>query len=185
MSRCSYQDDQNQRRTLTNVNPTATYYLDDNTTRTLNPGTQASFALPASNTISVNSRGRKTSFNVGKGRYSLSQGGNNTWSIEATRVSVSLDNTANPFPLHCFINRVPHTVVSGDRLDLNAAGGIIDIRFARDEDMSSAARYQFDASGTYKIGIDKRDGKWALFPADAVPVVHTCNGYTATNSTVA
>jgi len=151
---------------------TATYYLDDNTARTLAPGTQASFALPSSNTVSVNSRGRKTPFNVGKGKYVLSYGGNNTWSISATQVSVTLDNTANFFPLHCFINRNPHTVAPGDRLDLNAASGIIDVRFARDEDMSSTARYQFDTSGTYKIGIDRRDGKWALFSADAVPVVN-------------
>lgn len=155
--------------TLVNsANQNATYYLDDNTGRTLAPGTQATFAVPGSGSISVNSRGRRSPFTVGTGRYSLSYTGNNTWSVTTALVSVTLDNFGNPFPLNCFVNREPYIISPGGHLGLELEGGVIDVQFARGEDVSQTARYQFDANGTYKIGLDKRDGKWALFPADAV-----------------
>lgn len=160
-------EDVNSTTLVNETGQTATYYLDDGATRQLVSGTQAAFEVPGSATVSLSSGGRKRPFTVEKGRYYLSYDGGNIWSLKLPRFSVTLDNSDNPLPLECYVNRSPHTVPAGGRLDLKAESGVIDIQFARDENASNGARYQFDSTGTYKIGIGKQDGKWALFPAGA------------------
>ena len=161
--------DVNSTTIINDTEQTATYYLDDNAARKLTPGTQATFDTPRSATVSLNSGGRKRPFTVKAGKYYLSYDGNNAWSLKQSQLTVTLDNSENPLSVECFVNRSPHTVSAGGRLDMKIDGGIIDIQFARDENISNAARYQFDSNGTYKIGICKQDGKWALFPENAVP----------------
>jgi hypothetical protein len=140
----------------------ASYYLDDRTTRTLNSGNVATFDVPDSGTINVRSQGRWKAFTVGSGNYSLEYD-NGTWSVAAKSITVTLDNSANPVPFHCFVDRTEYTINPGEQMAFTSSIGILDIQFARGEDTGNGTNYIFEESTTLKAGLDQRDNKWALF----------------------
>ncbi|MDR2346879.1 MAG: hypothetical protein LBE18_12520 [Planctomycetaceae bacterium] len=141
---------------------TVTYRLDDKVSRTLTSGKKASFAVPTSGTISVISQGYWRSFSVGSGNYSLDYS-NKAWSIVVNPIKVTISNNS-PLPFYCFIDRTEYTINSGEQISFTSNNGILDLQFARSEDTGNRAAYQLEDSASYKIGLDKRDNKWALFP---------------------
>ncbi|GHT45565.1 hypothetical protein FACS189454_05270 [Planctomycetales bacterium] len=142
---------------------TATYRLDDNASRTLAPGTRATFSAPKSGAVNISSRGRWKPFYVAPGTYSFAYS-DGDWSLTTLQIAITLDNSENPLPLCCFAAGQELVVAAGESVTLNSGTGILEIQFARDENTDHRATYLFESDGVYKIGLDQRDNKWALFP---------------------
>jgi hypothetical protein len=153
----------NQCRLVNSSGRTATYRLEDNTSRTLEQGQNVSFPVTASGTISVSSQGRWKSFSVGTGTYKLDYSGG-AWSVVVEAITVTLDNYGNPLPFYCFVDGTEQLLNPGEQVTFNSENGVIEIQFARNEDTRNRAVYQFENSATYKIGLNQTDGKLALFP---------------------
>ncbi|MDR1485090.1 MAG: hypothetical protein LBT09_09745 [Planctomycetaceae bacterium] len=141
---------------------TATYRLGDKVSRTLASGNKASFSVPESETIDIVSQGRWKSFSVGSGNYALAYS-SGVWSVVVKPITVTLTNST-PLPFHCFADRTEHTINSGEQVAFTSSNGVLDLQFARSEDIGNRAVYQLEESASYKIGLDQRDNKWALFP---------------------
>ncbi|MDR2756571.1 MAG: hypothetical protein LBC20_12775, partial [Planctomycetaceae bacterium] len=141
---------------------TATYRLDDKVTRTLASGKKASFSVPKSGTISIISQGYWKSFSAGSGNYTFSYSGG-VWSIAVQSITVTINNSS-PLPFHCFADRTEYTINSGEQITFTSSNGVLDLQFARSEDIGNRAVYQLEESASYKIGLDQRDNKWSLFP---------------------
>ncbi|MDR2439312.1 MAG: hypothetical protein LBE12_08085 [Planctomycetaceae bacterium] len=152
----------NQISLVNTTNQTATYRLDDKVSRTLTSGKKASFSVPKSGTISIISQGYWKSFSVGSGNYSLDYS-SKAWSIVVNPIKVTISNNS-PLPFHCFADRTEYTINSGEQISFTSNNGILDLQFARSEDTGNRAAYQLKDSASYKIGLDQRDNKWALFP---------------------
>jgi hypothetical protein len=147
---------------INSTDRTATYHLDDNTSRTLEAGKKATFDLPSSETIRVRSQGRWKAFSVGTGNYAFNYSGG-VWSIVSNQLTITLDNSANPLPFTCFINEQEHTIGPGEQISFTASNGVFDVQFARNENVNNRATYVIEENGSYKIGLDQKDNKWALF----------------------
>jgi hypothetical protein len=152
----------NQISLVNTTDRSATYRLDDNVSRTLASGKKASFSVPKSGTVSIISQGYWKSFSVGSGNYTLTYS-NKAWSIVVKPVVVTLSN-ASPLPFYCFADRTEYTINSGEYVTFTSSNGILDLQFARSEDTGNRAVYQLEENASYKIGLDQRDNKWALFP---------------------
>jgi hypothetical protein len=144
------------------TNQTASYRLDDKVTRTLGSGKKVSFPVPNSGTINIISQGYWKAFSVGSGNYTLDYS-NKAWSIVVNPIKVTISNDS-PLPFHCFVDKTEYTINSGEQISFTSSNGILDLQFARNEDTGNRAVYQVEESASYKIGLDQRDGKWALFP---------------------
>ncbi|MDR2171630.1 MAG: hypothetical protein LBP59_15920 [Planctomycetaceae bacterium] len=148
---------------LTNsTSRTATYHLDDNISRKLESGKKATFDVPSSGVVHISSQGRWKAFTIGAGNYDFDYTGG-AWSVVSKPITVTLDNSANPLPFTCFIDRTEYTIDPGDRISFTSSNGILDIQFARNENTNNRASYIIEESVTYKIGLDQKDNKWALF----------------------
>jgi hypothetical protein len=152
----------NQISLVNTTDRTATYRLDDKVSRTLESGKKASFSVPNSKTISIISQKYWKEFSVESGNYTLAYSGG-IWSVVVKPITVTLINNS-PLPFYCFADRTEHIINSGEQISFTSSNGVLDLQFARDENIGNRAVYQLEENASYKIGLDQRDGKWALFP---------------------
>ncbi|MDR1289798.1 MAG: hypothetical protein LBK06_01205 [Planctomycetaceae bacterium] len=97
--------------------------------------------------------------------YDFQVDGDKNVKIVPRPVSITLDNSKGTVGFNLLVDGRLETIEPSGTKTFTADDGILNIQFARSEDINDTASLNFYQSITIKPAISTKDGKWALFPA--------------------